>query len=50
MPAVLIEVGYLSNPEQEKLIAGEPFQNTVVQAIYDAVVRYRDSLQNGGTH
>ena len=50
MPAVLIEVGYLSNPEQERLIAGEAFQNTVVQAIYDAVVRYRDSLQNGGTH
>jgi N-acetylmuramoyl-L-alanine amidase len=50
MPAVLIEVGYLSNPDQERLIGGESFQNGLVQAIYDAVVRYRDSLQPGGTH
>jgi N-acetylmuramoyl-L-alanine amidase len=49
MPAVLIELGYLSNPDQEKLIGGDGFQNTFVQAFYDAVVRYRDSLQNGGT-
>ncbi len=49
MPAVLVEVGYLSNPDQERLIAGETFQNNFVQALYDAVVRYRDSLQNGST-
>jgi N-acetylmuramoyl-L-alanine amidase len=49
MPAVLVEVGYLSNPDQEKLIGGEAFQSGVVQALYDAVVRYRDSLQPGGT-
>jgi N-acetylmuramoyl-L-alanine amidase len=49
MPAVLIELGFLSNPDQEKLIAGEAFQSAFVQAFYDAVVRYRDSMQNGGT-
>jgi N-acetylmuramoyl-L-alanine amidase len=49
MPAVLIELGYLSNPDQEKLIAGDGFQTAFVQAFYDAVVHYRDSLQNGGT-
>ena len=47
MPAVLIEVGYLSNPEQEKAIASDGFQGALVQALYDAVVRYRDSRQNG---
>src|SRR5262249_30851986 len=41
MPAVLIELGYLSNRDQEKLIAGETFQSSFVQAFYDAVVRYR---------
>lgn len=49
MPAVLVEVGFLSSPDQEKVIAGESFQNTFVQALYDAIVRYRDALQNGGT-
>jgi N-acetylmuramoyl-L-alanine amidase len=49
MPAVLIELGYLSNTEQERLIAGDSFQSAFVQAFYDAVVQYRDALQNGGT-
>jgi len=47
MPAVLIELGYLSNADQAKAIAGDGFQNNVAQAIYDAIVRYRDSI--GGT-
>jgi N-acetylmuramoyl-L-alanine amidase len=47
MPAVLVELGFLSNPEQEKLLTGDAFQGTVVQAFYDAIVRFRDSLPNG---
>jgi N-acetylmuramoyl-L-alanine amidase len=50
MPAVLVELGYLSNPEQEKLVTGDAFQSTFVQAFYEAVVRFRDALGNGGTH
>ena len=49
MPAVLIELGYLSNPEQERLLTGDVFQGAFVQAVADAVVRFRESLQNGGT-
>jgi N-acetylmuramoyl-L-alanine amidase len=48
MPAVLIELGYLSNPDQEKLIAGDAFQGTFVQGFYDALIRFRDALSNGG--
>ncbi len=44
MPAVLIEMGYLTNPDQEKQLAGAEFQNTFVQAVIDAMVRYRDVL------
>ena len=44
MPAVLIEMGYLTNPEQEKLLAGDAFQNAVVQALFDAIVKFRDTL------
>jgi len=42
MPAVLIELGYLTNAEQEKLLTGSDFQNTFVQALVDAVMRFRD--------
>jgi len=48
MPAVLVELGYLTNAEQEKLITGDTFQNGLVQAIYDAVVRFRDTLVAAG--
>jgi len=49
MPAVLVELGYVTNADQEKLLTSDPFQNTFVQALYDAVVRFRDSLTAGGT-
>ena len=44
MPAVLIEMGYLSNPDQEKQLAGAEFQNAFVQAVLDAIIRFRDLL------
>jgi N-acetylmuramoyl-L-alanine amidase len=49
MPAVLIELGYLTNADQAKLLGSDGFQNTVVQGIYDAIVRFRDSISPGGT-
>jgi N-acetylmuramoyl-L-alanine amidase len=42
MPAVLIEMGFLTNAEQEKQMAGSDFQGTLVQAIVEAVVKFRD--------
>jgi N-acetylmuramoyl-L-alanine amidase len=45
MPAVLIEMGFLSNAEQERLLASGQFQNTFVQGVTEAVIRFRDSLQ-----
>ena len=44
MPAVLIEMGYLTNADQEKQLAGANFQNTFVQAVLDAVLKFRDAL------
>jgi len=44
MPAVLIEMGYLTNADQEKQLISAPFQNTVVQTLVDAIVKFRDSL------
>ena len=51
MPAVIVEMGFLSNPEQEQQLAGTDFQNALAQALVDAAVRFRDSLSSlpGGT-
>jgi N-acetylmuramoyl-L-alanine amidase len=49
MPAVLVEMGFLTNPDQEKKLAGNEFQTAFVQAVYDSVLRFRDALGAGGT-
>jgi N-acetylmuramoyl-L-alanine amidase len=41
MPAVLVETAYLTNPGQEKQLASEGFQQALVEAIVDTVVRFR---------
>jgi N-acetylmuramoyl-L-alanine amidase len=47
MPAVLVELGYLTNAEQAKLLGSDAFQNGVVQSLFDAVVKFRDTLPGG---
>jgi N-acetylmuramoyl-L-alanine amidase len=44
MPAVLVEMGFITNPDQEKLLASDAFQSSIVQALVESVVRYRDRL------
>ncbi len=41
MPAVLVEMGFLTNPQQEQRLASDDYQNAVVQALVDGIVRYR---------
>jgi len=46
MPAVLVEMGYLTNVDQARLLAGAEFQNSMVQALFDSIVRFRDALDD----
>ena len=39
-PAVLVEVAFISNPEEERDLVKEEFQNNVAQAIYRGLVTY----------
>ncbi len=45
MPAVLVEMGYLSHPEQEADMTSDDFKNRIVQALVDAIVRYRARVE-----
>jgi N-acetylmuramoyl-L-alanine amidase len=40
-PAALIEMLYVSNLEQEKAAGTEAFKNTLTQALFDAIARFR---------
>ncbi|MCS6905300.1 MAG: N-acetylmuramoyl-L-alanine amidase [Bacteroidia bacterium] len=43
MPAVLVELGFLTNPEEEKFLASHEGQRYIVNAIYKAIQEYRKS-------
>ena len=45
MPAVLVEVGYLSNTEQEQLLASGTYQDQVALALFDAIVQFRQQVE-----
>ena len=40
LPAVLVDVGYLSNPEEEKLVASEARQAELAQALVEAMLAF----------
>ena len=45
MPAALVEIAYLTNADQEQGVQSAEFQAGLVQAMYDAVVRFRSYLE-----
>jgi N-acetylmuramoyl-L-alanine amidase len=49
MPAVLVEIAFISNPEEEKLLAQDAFQARVAAALARGVERYdREYAQRAG--
>lgn len=44
MPAVLVEMGYLTNADQAKALGGSEFQTAVSQALIEGVIRFRDGV------
>lgn len=46
MPAALVEIGYLSNAEQETQLATAGYQDQVAQALLDALTRFREFLEH----
>ena len=41
MPAALIEMGFISNPQEEQRLTSGAYQNTIVQALVRSVVQFR---------
>lgn len=45
MPAVLVEIGYLSNPDQEQAMAAATYQDRITQALFEAVAEFRAEVE-----
>jgi N-acetylmuramoyl-L-alanine amidase len=47
MPSVLIETGFLSNPEEAKLLADKEFQKTIAKGMYEAIANFTQQYGAG---
>jgi N-acetylmuramoyl-L-alanine amidase len=45
MPAVLVEIGYLSNPAEEKLLVSGSHQDAIALALFDAISAFRTRIE-----
>ena len=46
MPAVLVELGFISNPDEEKLLGSAEYQERLAEALYRGVRRYKDLFES----
>jgi N-acetylmuramoyl-L-alanine amidase len=42
MPAVLVEVGFISNPQEEELLKTHAHQERLAEALYRGILRFKD--------
>ena len=45
MPAVLVEVGFISNPDEERLLVSPAYQDKLAEALYRGILRYKDLFE-----
>jgi N-acetylmuramoyl-L-alanine amidase len=45
MPAVLVEMGYLSNADQERALTSGAYQDQVAQGLFDAITQFRTVIE-----
>lgn len=48
MPSTTVEIGFMSNPEEEKLMLDSEYQNKVVWGIYVGLINYFSQAQKSG--
>ena len=46
MPAILIETGFINNPEDERYLNSEKGQQELAEAITTAVIKYKKALED----
>ena len=46
MPSILIETGFITNPDEEEYLNSNKGQNEIVKSVVKALKRYKNSLEN----
>lgn len=49
IPSVLVEAGFITNPQEEKLLQKHSYQEKIAKAIYRGIRRYAESTAPDGT-
>lgn len=49
MPAVLVETGYVSHPQQERTLSSTDGQTHIAEALFDALLRFREQVDRAAT-
>ena len=49
MPAVVLEMGFISNPDQEAQLTSTIFQSSIVSGLLRSIIRYRDEIASEAT-
>ena len=49
IPAVLVECGFLSNSQEEKLLRSENYQRKIAQGIYNGIIRFLEEIEKRGS-
>ena len=47
MPAVLIEIGFISHPDEEKVLLQEHFQKTMAASLGEAIMDFKKKIEAG---
>lgn len=45
MPSILAEVGFISNPAEEKLLRKPSYRQAIAEAIYNGLKKYMESRE-----
>ena len=48
MPSVLVELGFISNPDEEEYLNSANGQQETAQCIFKAIKRYKEELERFG--
>ena len=46
MPSVLAEISFVTNPQEAKLLKGNPYRQRIAEALFNAIRKYQASLKN----
>ena len=47
MPSVLTEIGFISNPQEEKLLVSDKGQEDIAEALFQTFKNYKNKMENG---